>query len=171
MALKGDKTAEDRLFKHLRERFTLIAGLYISKEDAKEIAQDTCMAVFESYKSLSTPYKYNAWAHKILKNKIANYYKKRSLEKENIIKEDSQDIQNIYANDSADHEIIMTLRSCLKKLKATFPRYAEVILLSHEGFSTEEICLRLKISRNNLYVLLNRGRKILRDCIFDGESK
>jgi len=57
------------------------------------------------------------------------------------------------------------LVECLRELIRGFPRYARVLNLVQQGYGTEEICERMTISRNNLYVLLSRGRKVLKDCI------
>ena len=98
-AVKGDKNAEEKIFSYLRERFTVIAGFSMCDDDAKDIAHDACMAVFKGYKTLGSPYQYNGWAQKILKNKIANYFNRKSLEKETLSKKDALNIGNLYAAD------------------------------------------------------------------------
>ena len=170
-AVQGDKKAEDEIFRQLGERFTVIAGLTICKEDAKDLAHDACMVVLKGYKSLGNPYEYSAWAQRILKNKIADYFQRRSLEKKVFTGLDSHEAKLANPDREQDFETLETLRRCLKKLASAFPKYARAIHLRHLGFDTDSICNKMKVSRTNLYVLLNRGRTYLKDCIFEGESK
>ncbi len=170
-AAKGDKKSEEEIFSYLRERFTVIAGFSMCDDDARDIAHDACMAVFKGYKTLGSPYQYNSWAQRILKNKIANYFNRKSLEKETLTKKDALEIGNLYSTSIKDHEIILTLEHCLRKLQKQNPRYALALELIQSGYTTDEVCRIMNLSKNNLYVILNRGRKLLRDCIFNGETK
>ncbi len=56
-----------------------------------------------------------------------------------------------------------TLRNCLSKLPE---RVADVFMLREmEEMETEQICRELNISPNNLWVMLNRARMALRECL------
>jgi len=170
-AVQGDKKAEETLFKHLRERFTVLAGLSVCQEDAKEVAHDACLAVLKGYKNLGNPYEYNAWAQKVLKNKIADYFQRRSLERKAFVDGDPREIKQWSENSAQYYEIMITLKKCLRKLMVAYPPYARALNLKQSGYDTDTICKRMGVTRNNLYVLLNRGRKYLRDCLFDYENK
>ena len=170
-AVEGDKEAEGAIFVYLRERFTVIAGLTIYQEDAKDIAHEACLAVLEGYKAVGSPYQYSAWAQRVLKNKIADYFQRRSLEKRVFVESDFLETLRSHPKDPEPHEMLLTLQKCLKELTVAFPRYAKALHLNHVGYDTESICEKMKVTRSNLYVLLNRGRKFLRDCIFDEKSK
>lgn len=170
-AVQGDKRAENALFDHLRERFTVLAGLTICREDAKDVAQEACLAVLKGYKALGNPYEYNAWAQRILKNKIADYFQRRSLEKKAFAAGEPDDMIGLCENSAEYYDTMLTLKKCMQQLIAAYPPYARALRLKQEGFGTEEICERMGVTRNNLYVILNRGRKFLRDCIFGQENK
>ena len=169
-AVAGDKRAEDAIFKHLRERFTVIAGLSICKEDAKDLAHEACLAVLEGYKKVGSPYQYSAWAQRILKNKIADYFQNRAVERKLFTERESfEDVEG--HSQRPDHiEVMLMLQKCLDKLAAAYPRYARALHLRQEGYETDIICHKLKVTRSNLYVLLNRGRVFLRECMSDGKS-
>ncbi|PKK85094.1 MAG: hypothetical protein CVT49_00705 [candidate division Zixibacteria bacterium HGW-Zixibacteria-1] len=170
-AALGDIEAEKKLSRHLLERFSVLAGLVICKEDARDIAQEACAVILTEYKSLKSPFEYNAWAQKILKNKIASYFQRKSVENRIFSENHRDNLENLVEASAENNEIMQILIKCLKKLVDSFPRYARVINLVQLGYNTNEICGRMDISRNNLYVLLNRGRKIMRDCVFDGGAE
>ena len=170
-AVNGDKQAEDEIFRHLSERFEVIAGLSICKEDARDIAHDACLIVLKGYKSLGNPYEYSAWAQKILKNKIADYFQRKSLQNKVFVGSDIYDRAVTNPDNGPDFETLETLRRCLKKLASAFPKYARAIHLRHIGYDTDSICEEMRLTKSNLYVLLNRGRSFLRKCILEGKTK
>ena len=54
-------------------------------------------------------------------------------------------------------------RSCLNKLPE---RVANVFMLREmEGMDTAQLCEMLRISQNNLWVMLHRARMALRECL------
>ena len=56
-----------------------------------------------------------------------------------------------------------TFRDCLYKLP---PRVADVFMLREmEEMETAQICEALRISQNNLWVMLHRARMALRECL------
>lgn len=170
-AVDGDKQAEKEIYRHLLERFTVLAGLVLCKEDAEDIAQEACSVVLKEYKTLRSPFEYTAWAQKIYKNKMASYFQRKSVEKKIFSGKQVESHGYTAAVSDEDHAIMMTMITCLQKLIEAFPRYARAVNLVQLGYDTDEICRRMDISRNNLYVLLNRGRKILKECIFEGDSQ
>ena len=170
-AVGGDKEAQDEIFGHLSERFRLLAGFVMCKEDAEDIANEACAAVLKGYKSLREPFEYGAWAQRILKNKIAGYFQRKSVEgrifENNRYFQSGTNIPDI----AADSNLMRTLIACLRKLVRINSRYARAINLVQLGFSAEEICSRMNISRDNLYVILNRGRALLKNCIFKEDNQ
>ena len=73
----------------------------------------------------------------------------------------------------AGQEIDPTLKSrlldCLRKLSKTRLAHARILTLHFQGFSVPEICDRVGISSNNLYVRLSRARKLLANCLENGD--
>jgi len=57
------------------------------------------------------------------------------------------------------------LLRCLKDVLKVKRQYARALNLKYQGYSTEEICGRLGVKRGDLYVILNRGRAVLRECL------
>jgi len=170
-AARGASVAEERLLVRLRERFTVIARLALGREDAEDVVQEACLAVIRDYRSVGNPFEYSAWAVRILKNKIASQQRKRSVEKRVFSGGEFREWTHAHTDGVPDHELILTLKRCLEKMRRKFPRYVDVLRRVQEGHSTAEICAQLDISRDNLYVLLYRARACLRDCVFAGETE
>jgi RNA polymerase sigma factor (sigma-70 family) len=60
-------------------------------------------------------------------------------------------------------ELWQTFRDCLSKLPA---RVSDVFMLREmEEMETAQICQALRISQNNLWVMLHRARMALRECL------
>ena len=169
-AVKGDKEAENEIFRRLRERFTVIAGLSMCKEDAGDLAHDACLTVLKGYKDLKSPFEYNAWAQKVFKSKVADYFGRKSRDRNVFVGLEDFEAMLACSKAGQDFETMETLRRCLKMLAEKYPRYAKAIHLKHYGYETERICGKMKTSKNNFYVLLTRGRAFLKDCILGGAT-
>jgi DNA-directed RNA polymerase specialized sigma24 family protein len=47
-------------------------------------------------------------------------------------------------------------------------RYARALNLIHKGFKVPEICRKLNVNANHFYVILKRGRSMLKVCLETG---
>jgi RNA polymerase sigma factor (sigma-70 family) len=160
-ARSGDISAEDKIFRHLRVRFTLLAKRRIGGVDAEDIAHEACLTVLEKYKTLTGSVDFEAWAYTVLRNKIGNYLQSRSVRNRTMRSSGQTDTAPAGILSAPDPDLRRRLKRSLRLLVKTNPRYARVLNLAHQGYTTAEICERLKISPNHLYVLLNRSRKLL----------
>ena len=167
----GDKKAEDKLFQYLSERFEQFAKRRIwDQENAKEIAQDALMLIAAEYKSISFEISFQAWAYKVLDNKILNYIKKKRQRGDRVVTvADVGDIGNGLTD--ADPILRRQLLDCLRKVGQVNRRHARIIDLHYLGYKTKEICDRLKLSSNGFYIILHRARKMLEKCLETGEVK
>ena len=167
-AKQGDAGAERRVFEYLSVRFTYLAKRRIGEADAEDIAQDACVTVLDKYKAGVHPEAFEAWAYGILRRKIGNYLQSRAVRQRTLV--DSEDVETLAGpvTQEVDPVLRRTLIDCLKQMVRAAPRYARVLNLAYQGYRTREICERLRITSNNLYVLLNRGRKMLDDCVNRG---
>ncbi|MEW5923337.1 MAG: sigma-70 family RNA polymerase sigma factor [Candidatus Zixiibacteriota bacterium] len=166
MARNGDLEAEKQLFQYLRVRFEYLAKKrLLKKEDAEDIAQEACLTVIEKYRTVDFHGQFNAWALKVLRNKIGNYLQGKCMRDNKVAREVDVGALRNRINEPVDMILISDLSDCLRKLLAAFPRYARALNLVHLGFTTDDICRRLDIKPNNLYVILNRGRQILKECL------
>ncbi len=168
LARKGDKKAEGSIFDFLLVRFTLLAKRRLGEEEARDVAQDACLTVLQKLQTEAPAEKFEAWAYGVLRRKIGNCYQKRGVRGK--VMGDIARIEDLAEtlDEAASPFIRARLLDCLKILVREFPRYARVLNLVYQGYDTREICRRLKIKQGHLYVLLNRGRDMLGDCIERG---
>ncbi len=162
-AQNGDKTAEDKIFKFLFVRFCYLAKQRVGEGACEDIAQDACLTILEKYPSLNGSVQFEPWAYQVLRNKIGNYYQKLASEANYIIN-DGKIVEFAHPK-VTNPNLRMHILDCLRKIHKANPRYYQVLTLVSEGYKTEEISEKLQIKPNNLYVILNRSRKLLRDCL------
>lgn len=151
-------------------------------EVAEDLVQDTLMAAVRSVEGFSGRASERNWLFGILKNKIADHFRKLGRETS------FTDLK--FLDDELSHkfeeggfwnhelgpvewqkteavvyreEFWAVMRACLGKLP---PRVADVFPMREmDDADTESICGSLGISRNNLWVMLHRARMALRECL------
>ncbi|MBN1210968.1 MAG: RNA polymerase sigma factor, partial [candidate division Zixibacteria bacterium] len=112
---------------------------------------------------------FSSWAYKVLVNVYLNYYKKKQSNKGKQVA--LPDYDNVPGSWAPDPDLENALIDCLRKICANNNRYARILNLYYQGFSTEEVCRKLKISSANAYVILARARSLLKTCLEKGEIK
>lgn len=167
-ALSGDRSHEDSLFEALSVRFRFFARQRIWDElDAEEAAQEALMTVFREYKKITISASFSSWAYKVLDNKILTYVQKRRRETER-----RGNLMESHSNQtgiSDDPEFKRRLLTCLQKIASSNLRYARILNLHYQGFTTDDICARMDISAGNLYTTLSRARSLLEFCLDRGD--
>jgi DNA-directed RNA polymerase specialized sigma24 family protein len=63
------------------------------------------------------------------------------------------------------------LLECLRKVGRHNNNFARALNLNYQGYSTEEICDRLKLTKVNFYSILSRARSMLDLCLKKGGLK
>ena len=161
--LEGDKDARERLIAHLRERFVLLARRRTGSADAEDLAQEACMTVVEKLNCGSKPEFFEAWAYQILRNKIGNYL--QSAQRRMV--DDPAALESAGRPPISVESIQLRndLRHCLAEMRRGRTIYLRTLNLAQLGFSSKEICKKLNVTQNNMYVMLNRSRQMLRECL------
>ncbi|UCD95583.1 MAG: sigma-70 family RNA polymerase sigma factor [Candidatus Zixiibacteriota bacterium] len=163
-AINGGTVEEKRLFDTLSVTFRLIAYQRIqNRDDADEIIQESLLNIAKNYAGMDFTVSFSAWAYKVLSNEMLRYYrnKKRRGFK---VDEDPEDA-NLGASWKPDPTLEPSLIKCLKKMCRANSRYARILNLKFQGYDTDDICKRLVIKSNNLYVILSRARSMLKECL------
>lgn len=164
LARSGDKAAEGKIFERLLVRFTLIAKRRIDGDDARDVAQDACLTILEKYRTEAPAGRFEAWAHGILYNKIGNFYQRREVRRSwhaGVVSGDAAQL----SDPPPQQELRRKLLGCIRKLVVGNRRYARALNLMFLGYKTNEICVKLNIQPGHLYVILNRGRRLLINCL------
>jgi RNA polymerase sigma-70 factor (ECF subfamily) len=167
--LTGNKNDENALFEVLSVRLNAFAYRKLGDQnDARELVNDVLLAVSKYYRELEVNVSFSAWVYKILKNKIANYWRsKRRGEK--AMQVERQRYDNL--NWEPDPEFEPHLLACLKQVAQFNKIFARILNLKYQGYNSEEICGRLNITTSNLYVILHRARMALKSCLDEGDIK
>jgi len=168
-AICGDKSAEEALFSALSERFEQFAYHRIwDKEDSKDVLQDTLLAIAREYRQIEFETSFSAWAYKVLDNRILAYIKRKQLRQGRTeAGADSRGSQN--RAEDVNPDLRLRLLDCLRKIGEVNRRHARILDLHYQGYTTEEICHRLKTTRNSIYIALHRARKMLETCLKTGD--
>ena len=171
LAKGGDVDAENKLFSSLLVRFRHFADHRIwNSADAEETSQEALMTISKEYKDLKIDSSFEAWAYKVLDNRILKYIQTKKRNKEKIEKMAENDTKEMVAG-NPDLDIKRKLIDCLHKLGSANTRYARILNLHYQGYSTDEICAKMDITTSNLYTTLSRARSLLEYCLQTGKIK
>jgi len=166
-AIEGDSRSENELFKRLTVSFRVIAQRRVWDEShAEEVVQNALLAVAQKYRSVEIDSSMSGWVHSILNNKIMDYVKSKKTTR------GSARVKPLGENDGVPADSDPMLKSrllvCLRKINKASNRFARILNLRYLGYSTEEICEKLRIKKNNFYVILSRARSLLESCLSKG---
>ena len=166
-ALAGDKAAEKQLFRYLFDRFCAVTKYRGYGDECEDLAQEACVIVLTKYRQLPPDAQFEPWAMAVLRNVIGNHMQRKdTVEKYMTGTEYHPDAVAVPATDA---HLRLRLIQCLTELQRYHRRYYEALRLIHDGYTTDEISSRMGISKTNLYTILNRSRKALKDCL-DGKG-
>lgn len=167
-ARNGNKKAEEQLFEFLSARFRLFVQRKIwNQGDGEELIQEALMTIFDKYKDVEQIDNIAAWAHKVLNNKILNYFKTKALHEKKLGELEQKSIGNNPI--VPDSTLELQLLDCLKKIGSINNRHARILNLHHHGYSVTEICEKLALTKSNLYSILSRARSMLELCLEKGD--
>ena len=151
-------------------------------EVAEDLVQEVFCAAVRTQSNFRRKSSERSWLCGILKNKICDYFRKLGRETCFTDLEFLEDeMSHKFIDQGWNHdrgpakwkseaEVVMdraefwqTFRDCLSKLPA---RVGDVFMLREmEEMETAQICEALRISQNNLWVMLHRARMALRECL------
>jgi RNA polymerase sigma factor (sigma-70 family) len=167
LAASGDKQAEARLFAALTDRFRLFAHLRVwNRDEVDDLVQAALAVVAEEYRSVNIETSFAAWAHKVMQNRLLGYIQKQRREKGRMASGDTNNCRQ--ASWTPDPTLRMKLLACLKKVGLANRRYARILNLHHIGFSRDEVCERLGVTRDQSYLIMSRARSMLKKCLDKG---
>lgn len=166
----GTPGSEDRLFESLSDSFRFFVQQRIwSEQDAKDVVQEALVAIAGKYKGIDFEKSFAAWAYRVLENKVLEYYRKKRCHESKFAQlTDAGPGSNL---DDPDPTFRDRLLDCLRRISDANSRYARVLNFRYQGYVTEEICDRMDMTRNSLYIVLSRARSMLKLCLQKGDIK
>jgi len=166
--INGEKDAEGKLLHHLTVSFRLFAKHKIWNEhDSEEIVQDALMIIIGKCKDIKFETSFAVWAYRVLQNKILNHISTRQTRKRLTDQYGSYD--NSLSYHCPDIELKIRLKECFNKISKINSDHARILNLKYQGFTSDEICRTMKITKNNMYVKLSRARTALEICLKEGD--
>ena len=170
LAISGDKKAESNLLENLSARFLYLTKQRVRDEsDCQELVQESLMVVVRKYRDIEVETSFAAWAYRIIELEIMRYYRDRSsrVEKMNQLAEEIQAQPAHQPNPGLRAQLL----DCLRKLHQVNQLHARMVNLIYQGYKTDEICDRMKLTAANSYSVLSRARAALRICLENGDVR
>jgi len=163
------------------------------REEAEDLVQETFLSAYKGFQKFKGDSSLKTWLTKILKNKIIDYYRKKTNDQKYEVylndTEDSfedaffnqdnygrwkQNINKNYISENTDSYILSKefysiLELCLQKLP---PKLRPVFIAKYmlDG-DAAEICKEFNITPSNYWTLLFRSKTLLRSCLEKNEIK
>jgi RNA polymerase sigma factor (sigma-70 family) len=163
-AQTGDLSAEQELFKNLTDSFRIFAQHRIRDQaDAEEVVQDALAIVAQKYKETAFVSSFAGWAHNILRNTMSSHIRQK-VSRARLRPQAESAMANV-VNRQVPDEVRRKVLACLKEVARSNRRFARVINLHYQGFTSTEICSRLGLTREYFYVVLARARSALESCL------
>ncbi|MCS3871564.1 RNA polymerase sigma-70 factor (ECF subfamily) [Chryseobacterium ginsenosidimutans] len=162
-----------------------------SKEEAEDLVQETFFCACKGYEQFKGECSLKTWLTKILKNKIIDYYRKKSSnQKYEVYLSDTEEsfenaffdennygrwkenIHKNYVSENTDSYVLSKefyhiLEFCLQKLPPKLkPVFIAKYILDEDA---EKICKEFNITPSNYWTLLFRSKTLLRSCLEKNE--
>lgn len=150
--------------------------LLSDKQDAEDVVQDVFLAAYESYDAFKNESTVLTWLTKILKNKVADFYRKKYRKTDSIrlghffdnngswIDKDIIESWNDSDSELLDNQSFnKTFEDCIDHLP---PKWMIPVKLYYlEEKKSNKVCQETGISTTNLWKILQRSRLQLRECL------
>jgi RNA polymerase sigma factor (sigma-70 family) len=136
--------------------------------DWEDVVQEALATVSAGYKDMEFTSSFAAWAYKVLRNKMLNYAQTKRRQAERSVP--FADTVHI-SQDTGNPDLLRQLLACLHRIGSTNLRYARILNFHYLGYSTEEICEKMNLRRENFYSILSRARSMLESCLEKGDDQ
>ncbi|MEJ5146674.1 sigma-70 family RNA polymerase sigma factor [Sphingobacterium kitahiroshimense] len=149
--------------------------LVSDKEDAEDLVQDVFINAFESYTNFKGNSSPLTWLMRILKNKVADFYRKKYRHNDQISLDYFFDESGSWKSDDIlyewneeqnlldDKEFHIALEECLEGLPLKWKIPVKLYYLEEKKAAI--VCQETGITTTNLWKILQRSRLQLRACL------
>ena len=173
--LKGDKNAFSLLYsRHETSLHSFAFNKMRNHEDAKDIVQETFVAIWQNLQELKNPQKFPNWMFRIASQLIARKYRERqklieclSLSRDANEAEVLNDAAMLAHRRDEQHQELVDMRDRLARAIEQLPdSERQPLLLRLSGMSHKEIAQELGLSEAVVNNRLARGRKRLKSLVY-----
>jgi len=169
-ARSGDRTAFDELVRRTYvDTYTLAMRLTANEEDARDVVQESYLRAWKGIKSFRGDAQFSTWMYRITANAAATLVQKRRRRRTESLEHVEEPIDaSLEARPEAAVESSVGLEELARAVAALPPKLRSIVVLKDVyGLSHEAIAEDLGISVAAAKVRLHRGRKRLRDVLFE----
>ena len=169
-ARSGDRTAFDELVRRTYvDTYTLAMRLTANEEDARDVVQESYLRAWKGIKSFRGDAQFSTWMYRITANAAATLVQKRRRRRTESLEHVEEPIDaSIEGQPEAATESSVGLEELARAVAALPPKLRSIVVLKDVyGLSHEAIAEDLGISVAAAKVRLHRGRKRLRDVLFE----
>jgi RNA polymerase sigma-70 factor (ECF subfamily) len=170
-ARDGDQAAFDELVRRTYvDTYTLAMRLTADEEDARDVVQETYLRAWKGLKGFRGDAQFSTWLYRITANTAYSTVKRRRRHRtdslETMLEEPVEARIEAQPEESAEQSAALArLAGALEQLP---PKLRVLVVLKDVyGLSHEEIAEELGISVSAAKVRLHRGRKRLRDVLYE----
>ena len=169
-ARSGDRAAFDELVRRTYvDTYTLAMRLTANEEDARDVVQESYLRAWKGIKSFCGDAQFSTWMYRITANAAATLVQKRRRRRTESLEHVEEPIDaSIEGQPEAATESSVGLEELARAVAALPPKLRSIVVLKDVyGLSHEAIAEDLGISVAAAKVRLHRGRKRLRDVLFE----
>jgi RNA polymerase sigma-70 factor (ECF subfamily) len=169
-AREGDRAAFDELVRRTYvDTYTLAMRLTANEEDARDVVQESYLRAWKGIKRFRGDAQFSTWMYRITANAAATLVQKRWRRRAESLDTVEEPIDtSIEGQPEAAAESAIGLEDLARAVAALPPKLRSTVVLKDVyGLSHEAIAEDLGISVAAAKVRLHRGRKRLRDVLFE----
>ncbi|MGJ7919108.1 sigma-70 family RNA polymerase sigma factor [Neobacillus sp. LXY-4] len=165
-AIKGDKSAFEKLVQQHYERIYRTAYLYVhNEEDALDVVQEATYQALTSIHSLKNPEYFTTWLTKIV-IRCSGYVIKR---KSNVVMLSDEILSNLPGQANSNIEESLQLLNAIQQLRENYRTV--IILFYYYDYSIKTISSVMEIPENTVKTYLSRGKAELKKSYKNEEDK
>jgi RNA polymerase sigma-70 factor, ECF subfamily len=173
-ARRGDRAAFDELVRRTYvDTYTLAVRLTSNEEDARDVVQESYLRAWKGIGRFRGDAQFSTWMYRITANAAATLVQKRRRRRAEPLDTVDEPIESaLDAQPEAATESSVGMAELARAVQALPPKLRAIVVLKDVyGLPHEAIAEELGISVAAAKVRLHRGRKRLRDTLFEEDGR
>jgi RNA polymerase sigma-70 factor, ECF subfamily len=173
-ARRGDRAAFDELVRRTYvDTYTLAMRLTANEEDARDVVQESYLRAWKGIRRFRGDAQFSTWMYRITANAAATLVQKRRRRRVESLETVDEPIEvSLEAQPEAATVSAVGMETLARAVEALPPKLRAIVVLKDVyGLPHEAIAEELGISVAAAKVRLHRGRKRLRDALYEEEGR
>lgn len=173
-ARRGDRAAFDELVRRTYvDTYTLAVRLTANEEDARDVVQESYLRAWKGIRNFRGDAQFSTWMYRITANAAATLVQKRRRRRAEPLDTVDEPVEaSLEAQPEAATESAVGMAELARAVQDLPPKLRTIVVLKDVyGLPHEAIAAELGISVAAAKVRLHRGRKKLRDALFEDDGR